>query len=284
MTSQPTHTSGTGGPATPAVRRPLFTAQLQAAADTLGVRLEWRSDSWIARLSAEGTTRYVIGYHFPVNNAASAQLAGDKAACSLLLAEAGVPAVAHRLLRFAQTEPDGFLLRALGDDRFPVVVKPNSECGGNGVVRAGGVGELTAALSLLQERYRSVAVSPFEEIAEEYRVVMLDGSVRLVFRKVRDEAAAAGEWRHNLGLGAYPEIVDDPGETAPLVEMAGRAMSALDLRLAAVDVVSTPRGLRVLEVNSMITLERFSRFSPEYAERASAVYLECVRHSFTAAP
>jgi glutathione synthase/RimK-type ligase-like ATP-grasp enzyme len=64
------------------------------------------------------------------------------------------------------------------------------------------------------------------------------------------------QWRHNLGLGARPGIVDvDAKEHAEALELARRAMAALGLTFGSVDVVTTPEGLRVMEVNAGVMLE-----------------------------
>lgn len=67
-------------------------------------------------------------------------------------------------------------------------------------------------------------------------------------------------WRHNLGQGAAPRVIDpaDPAwrEVAPL---AIRAADALGVNLAAVDIIATPDGFKILEINSGIMMETFAR-------------------------
>lgn len=89
---------------------------------------------------------------------------------------------------------------------------------------------------------------------------------------------AAGEWvllnwRHNLGQGGRPRVIDeaDPAH-GRLAELAVRAAGALEIALAAVDVVETPDGLRVLEVNCGIMMESFARSSAENRDRARRFY------------
>ena len=55
-----------------------FASQLTWVANELGIELEWHSANWIAQLRHGAETAYVVGFTFPLNNAASAQLARDK--------------------------------------------------------------------------------------------------------------------------------------------------------------------------------------------------------------
>uniref|UniRef100_UPI00053B2C5E hypothetical protein n=1 Tax=Kitasatospora sp. MBT63 TaxID=1444768 RepID=UPI00053B2C5E len=86
-------------PAAQAGRRPYFTAQLTRAAALAGADLTWHSRGWVAELRRGGRHTHVVGYEFPLNDAAAAAVAADKVATCAVLAAAGVPAVGHRLLR-----------------------------------------------------------------------------------------------------------------------------------------------------------------------------------------
>jgi glutathione synthase/RimK-type ligase-like ATP-grasp enzyme len=88
------------------------------------------------------------------------------------------------------------------------------------------------------------------------------------------------EWRHNLRLGARPELVDHAEAESRLIPLAQQAMVALGLRFAAVDIVTVAGGMSVLEVNSAVTLEHFSHHSPEYNALAAGVYCEAIRRCF----
>ncbi len=87
-------------------------------------------------------------------------------------------------------------------------------------------------------------------------------------------------WRHNLGQGAAPEeLATDTRERARLVSLAQKAMRALRLRVASVDIVVGGDGkLRVLELNSGIMMEQFSVGS---RKRAADIYGRIVERVFT---
>ena len=85
---------------------------------------------------------------------------------------------------------------------------------------------------------------------------MLDGICELAYRKQR----AAGEWRHNLGLGATAAPVDrEAPDLRPARTLAEAAMKALTLRFASIDIVTVAGEPLVLEANAGVMLEAASR-------------------------
>jgi ribosomal protein S6-L-glutamate ligase RimK-like protein len=261
-------------------RRRDFTAHMERGARLAGVRLRWHSGYWIAELAARGRRCHVVGYNFPVNDAASAIMAGDKVAASVLMARDGVPHVPHRLLRPA---PDEELAETAARLPVPLVVKPLSGSGGRDVHRAGSPDEALAVLRDLAGPYAALAVCPWLDVRHEYRVVTLDGRPLLAFEKRLPGPARPGEaaeWRHNLSRGALGAEVAGPGLRDALGELAARAAGSLGLRLSAVDIVDTGGGHAVIEVNSGVCLERFSRQDPGCRAAAGRVYEAAVAACF----
>jgi ribosomal protein S6--L-glutamate ligase len=260
----------------------LFINQLNTAADDLGIQLSWLSDFWVAQLEKDALVKYVIGYTFPLNNASAAQVASDKVAAAAILSASRLPVVPHRLLRFSTAEPAEWASAVLAGTDLPIVVKPYKESSGIDVYRATTRTELRDDLALLARRYWAVAVSPYIDIVDEYRVVVLDRNVKLIYRKVRvrNVKNEAAEWRHNLLLGAYPEILESTDLYQSLSTLAAEAMTALDLTFASVDIVMVGDQLQILEVNSSVTLERFGLHTPAYADIALTIYKDALHRSF----
>ncbi|MEU6151243.1 ATP-grasp domain-containing protein [Actinosynnema sp. NPDC047251] len=248
-----------------------FVAQIEQAGVEAGAEVRWHSDHWLAELVTDERRALIIGQVFPLNNAAAAQIATDKVATCALLAAAGLPAVPHHLLRFRNLPDPVALTRELVG--LPAVLKPHRESSGVDVLRAVDEAQARTALAHLASRYRAIAVSPFLPIEDEFRLVVLDGEVLLVYRKV----TAPGEWRHNLHFGARPELDVDPAALPALTSLALAAMRALDLRFASVDVAVVAGRPSVLEVNSGVILEHFSHAGDRHRALAADVYRAAVR-------
>lgn len=180
--------------------RPAFVAQLESAAEAFGVELQWVSDQWVALLRQKSRNAVVVGYTFPLNNAAAAELANDKVAAFEMLRSGGLPAVEHTLVRFAKASAAAdasvfsqFVAPIL---RAPLVIKPLDGRGGKGVRRAVSDHDIRRELAVIASSCRAAAVSPWVDIDAEVRLVLLDGVVLLAFCKKRTENADEPEWRH----------------------------------------------------------------------------------------
>lgn len=80
-------------------------------------------------------------------------------------------------------------------------------------------------------------------------------------------------WRHNLGLGSEPYIIHNNAPcSAALADVATRATKALDIDLAAVDIVQTKNAFMVLEINCGVMMEAFARSSPTNRRLAKEFY------------
>lgn len=158
------------------------------------------SHDWILRLQSGEQTRHIFGYNFELNSATAQLLAGDKSAISDLMAQANIARVEHKL--FLHPRLGGYvgsqgnwpgMLAYAQQVGFPVVAKPNTGTGGEGVTRVESAGELERAVMTLFEHHRALCLSPFLEIDQEYRAVMLDGECQLLYAKRRPHVVGDGQ-------------------------------------------------------------------------------------------
>lgn len=253
----------------------------------LGIRFSAYSDEWVYVLSHEGRTAYVIGHHFGLNGDAQSMICQDKVAASDVLAGAGIPHVWHVLVR--RSRADGTMsdasrtyLSTLLAENGRLVLKGNRGTGGNLVMAVGDEGELEEATARILSSVGAMAVCPYIEIREEYRVIVLDGLPRLAYRKVRQEVVGDGvssleqlvetgqadgvvdacvdlslldldrvpetgehvpiEWRHNLGKGAVASLDVPDGMRDKLYALAAETADALGTKFVSVDIIEDTRG------------------------------------------
>lgn len=219
-----------------------------------GILLRSYSSDWIFMLEKDGKRGIIMGYQFGLNSASVNMLCCDKCAASDLMTEFGIPNIGHVL--FASPENQKFIgypgfwrdLLALLDQHGTIVCKPNEGTGGENVFKCSTDCELEAAVHRIFAKSDYLAVSKYYEIEDEYRAVILDGEIRLLYRKRRPqvigdgihtvselilaEGAAFGmdsghiskaelarspakgervllNWRHNLGQGARADILTE---------------------------------------------------------------------------
>lgn len=276
------------------------------------------SADWIFMLEKEGRRGIIMGYQFGLNSASVNMLCCDKCAASDLMTEFGIPNIGHVL--FASPENQKFMgfpgfwrdLLALLDKYGTVVCKPNQGTGGENVFRCSTDCELEEAVHKIFVKSDYLAVSRYYEIEDEYRAIILDGEVRLLYRKRRPQVIGDGvhtvaelaatenmagmdyysggglaripaegervllNWRHNLGQGARADLLADGPVKNEIREIAGRVYKEIGVRFASVDVVATLEGLKVLEINSGVMMENYAGQDAESYAIAKEIYRDAV--------
>lgn len=266
-----------------------FVKIIREVAEELGISLTGFSGDWAFMLEKDGVKAHIVGYHFPLNLSSAKELCQDKSLTYDVLKDAGIPAVPHLFVPGPRAGGSGDLscFRPLLEnwitERGYAVVKDNYGTGGNQVFRFTDVPEAEEAIRAIHERSAAACICPYYEIAEEYRVTMLDGEALQVIRKERESRVnALGEkeylnWRHNLGQGATGIPVTDPGILEKTEPIAKAVMRAMNLRFASVDIVESKEGFTVLEVNAGVMMEHFAGQSPECYEKAKRIYRMAIR-------
>jgi len=239
------------------------------------------SYNWIFQLKKDNKTKYICGYAFDLNEMAVAQICHDKCALSDVLIDANIPCVPHHF--FMDQENIKFI--GINDSKEPiyklfqeyqkVVCKPNEGTSGINVILVETKEELSIAIDTIFSKSRAMAISPYMEIKHEYRVVYLDGQIKLIYDKIRGD-----NWKHNLSEGTKPKIVLDQKIIEKLTKLTNDVAQIIPFRFASVDIVEVENELMVLEVNSGVCMERFSQENKEYYQIAKDIYKEAIQKMF----
>ncbi len=291
-------------------------------------RISLRSYSfdWIFELAKDGKIRYILGYQFGLNSASVNSICCDKAAASEIMTAHGIPNIEHRL--FASPGEQKFVgktgcwtqLLTMLKEKGTLVIKPNDGTGGDRVFKVSNAFELETAVHTIYEKSGYLAASPFYDIENEYRTIMLDGCARLVYVKERphltgdgkstvaellirhlsgrnihpedmsvpgpaDRIPAKGErillgWKHNLGLGARAEILNEGPLKDEIENIVTEVARCLGVRFASVDVALTSEGMKILEINSGVMMENFAGQDAASREIAKSIYRDAIRLMF----
>jgi glutathione synthase/RimK-type ligase-like ATP-grasp enzyme len=167
------------------------------------IAIEVRSGGWLIIMQRDTQRRLAIGYDIGLNSAVAHQAANDKAACAEVLASAGIPVIPHALFLGAKLSAhipgsDSFdaMLRLLDAHPRGLVVKPNEGTSGEFVIRVATEAQLETAVVRILGPYPSLVISPYVEIADEVRVVLLDDRALIVYSKTRP--SVTGDGTHSL--------------------------------------------------------------------------------------
>ncbi len=251
------------------IRDRLLPSSIQAACDRQAITYQAFSDDWVLKLSKGGRIFWVFGYKFDINPSAVSLIAQDKVATYLVLAEHNIPAVPHIL---ARSLPGESINRAGLKAQFTsdIVIKPLSGTGGRDVTR---YADITEALTVIEASNEPAwAVSPYLNIEQETRCIVLDGDTILAYEKQQPEIINGLKF-FNLSHGAIAVDVATEALATEVQQLARDTCKQLGLRLAAVDIVTLTDGTRlVLEVNDGFSMEYYARQSEQNKNRAISLY------------
>jgi D-alanine-D-alanine ligase-like ATP-grasp enzyme len=212
------------------------------------------SYDWLFRLSKNEKVIHIFGYQFENNSATTQAICLDKSATSDLLISNNIPSVENHLfmspmnIKYIGETGNWKKLIKLLNYYDKLVCKKNEGKGGSDVYLVMNEIDLEEAVYNIFKTSRTMVVSPFYNISEEYRIIILNNTVKLIYSKNipfiegnniyslkqllisymqknnskidfntihnLDEILQSGEryylnWQHNLSKGAIPKIIED---------------------------------------------------------------------------
>ena len=223
---------------------------------------------------------YIVGIRFSINSVTASSIAADKYATYEVLKDARLPIIEHKMI-FNKKYRVGYksdlnskkeiLNYIKASDNNKVVVKANEGSCGNNVYLCKSISEVIKSLNKIFKHKETASICPFYEIDTEYRVICLDYEAKLIYGK----KPSKGMWKHNLSQGASVIDVNDEELKNKLIEIAIKATKTIGIRFASVDIIKLKSGeLLIIEVNSGVTINKYTDFVENGKERAKAIYGE----------
>jgi len=248
------------------------------------ITVDYLSGDYILRLAKGGHNRHIFGPYWDINSAAADRLACDKAGCYTMLHHAGIPAIEHIImynpLRWSYLlDDDGMMKKALEyfeANNRKVVVKPNKGAQGKDVCLCETPFAMETAIQRVFVSEPDIALSPYHEIATEYRVFYLNGNVHYIYGKTKGD-----DWRHNLAQGATAFEVEDKGLYAELAKLAIQAAKCINISFATVDIVTLENGrLAVMEINAGVQVQILLEQMPHLRGKIKDMYTAAIASMF----
>lgn len=208
-------------------------------------------------------------------------------------------------------------LLALLDKHGKLVIKTNSGSGGKGVYKCETVKDVEIAAFNVLGSHRSMTVAPYVDIENEYRVIVQNGKPMVMYAKQRPNVTGDGistikeliedsglegmeilptidleyvpsegenvtiSWKHNLGQGSLPVMISDKVLIGKLSNFALRVAEQLNLKFASIDIVKDKNGgYKVLEINSGVMMETFSKLNEHNYAIAKHIYRSAIYDYF----
>lgn len=177
----------------------IFVTLLREIATEQGYTFTSFSQDWILQFEKAGQVRRTFGFNFELNSATAYMLAGDKAAVAAVLQHQNIPHIEHRFFLNPSRStyiPEGghwpAILAYAQEQNYNLVAKPNEGTGGLGVVRVKNQAQLEKAVLSVFQKGQSLSLSPYYDIQNEYRLIMLDSECQLAYAKQRPQVSGDG--------------------------------------------------------------------------------------------
>ena len=276
---------------------------IQEICEEEGISCHAISKDWILVLEKGEEIHYIAGSHFDCNNYVSAKICNDKYACYEALKYHHLPVLEHHI--FYPNDSREEVLSSFHSYQENVVVKANSGSYGDDMFPVTNEEDLFSKMDLLFQKHHSISMSPFYSILHEYRVIVLNQEVELIFGKKRPVVVGDGVhsiiellrefnepyfikvedsslhrvlekgevysygWQHNLSKGSIPYLIEDEKLMEQLKELALQATEKLE-----------DHSFSIIEINSGVVTNIVPYFE-KGEEIAKNIYKKAVLSLFS---
>ncbi|MBQ3407631.1 MAG: hypothetical protein IJH12_00305 [Clostridia bacterium] len=280
------------------------------------------SKDWIFVLEKNGVTNFITGYKFGINNHALGELLDDKYATFELLREQNLPVINHNIV-YAPTNNNEY---AKGNNSIEylkdlftkynkdIVLKINDGTCGANVVHIKDEKTLESQYEKMSNKFFSMSICPFYNIENEYRAIVLNGNVELLYKKIKPVIIGDGkhsikellnefnsdyfknkdkpewnkilkdnekyeyDWRYNLAKGAKADREIESQLKQKISIMAIEIAKKIGLGFGSIDIIKTSDNeLFVMEINSGVMMENFIKQIPEGYSIAKKIYTKVIK-------
>lgn len=289
------------------------------------ISLSFLSKDWIAVLEKENKIRYIAGYKFDLNKHGLGLILDDKYAMYDILKYKQLPIIEHHILyrnnntnEYAKGcncyEDALVLFHKYNQD---IVLKPNMGACGVGVYHITNENELKKVYNQLLEKNFSISLCPFYKIETEFRTIILNNEIKLMYGKIRPIVIGDGkstikkllmdfnyeyfkeydrenkdvilnkeetfeyDWKFNLSRGSkmFKEIPKK--DYSEISSLALKTSSILNVGFGSVDIIKTIDGkYYIMEINSGVMMDNFIKQDENGYNVAKSIYREAIKNMF----
>ena len=289
------------------------------------IKVSFLSKDWITMLEKDGKTKYIAGYKFDLNNHGLGLVLDDKYAMYDVLKSKELPIINHHIL-YRDTNHNDY---AIGCNSYldaldlfnkcdcNIVLKPNNGTCGVGVYHITDEIKLKEIYDKLLTNNFSISLCPFYEIENEFRTIILNNEVKMMYGKIRpivfgdgkstikelleqfnyeyfkgydeinkDIVLEAGQqfeydWKFNLSRGSKMFLDINQSDYKCISSLALQTSLVVGLSFGSVDIIKTKDGgYYIMEINSGVMMDNFINQAENGYNTAKSIYKEAVMNMF----
>ena len=282
------------------------------------------SSDWIVVLEKDNVKKFIAGYKFGVNDHAFGEILDDKFATYELLRLYDIPVCEHNIFysknnknSYTQDRNNFDYIKNLFDKyNHDIVVKINNGTCGINVNRITNINDLKEFYEHFTNN-SSYSICPFYNIENEYRVIVLNNKIELIYKKElpvvygnnkntirellekfnpkyfkninNDELNSVlglnekyiYSWKFNLSNGSRPSLAIKDEEKKQILEIINNIISKINVGFCSIDIIKTlDNKYMVLEINSGIMMKNFAQEVIDGYDIAKNIYTKAILEMF----
>ena len=284
------------------------------------IKCTFISNDWVTVLEKDKKVRTITGYKFDLNKASLAKIFDDKYATYELLNLYDIPVIEHKLL-YTKTNKNDYA-NCMNDYEYikniyknynkDIVIKINKGTCGKNVKHFTNLAEIKKFYNKLSGE-KSYSICPFYNIENEYRVVVLNNEIRLIYKKIlpiiygdgkstikellkkynynyfkdynglnKDVVLKENEeykhsWKFNLSTGALASLEIDSETKNKIEEIIKKITSKLDIIFCSIDIIKTNKNsYYVLEINSGVMMKNLLIENKKISNKIKLIYSDAI--------
>lgn len=291
--------------------------------EEMNISINDYSFEYFKQLKKDGKIRNMVMHKLDLNSAVALKIANDKYATFEYLSANNIPMTDHNMIFNPKTRKDyvssediekAYELFEKYDRK--IVIKANDSFQGKDVYLITEKNNIKPVIEkIFSEANDSLSICPFENIKNEYRVIVLDNECLFCYKKELPKVIGNGEktirefcleqnidhpdknldlnyvpkegeevclaWKFNLSGGAIPKEVDDLNTKNIIEDIAKKTTEIINIRFASVDIIENYDGeFKVMEVNGTVCMNKFTeKFEGGY-EIAKDIYRKVLKRMF----
>lgn len=290
------------------------------------IKVSFLSKDWIIMLEKNNKTKFIAGYKFDLNSHGLGEVLDDKYALYEVLRKKNIPIIEHNIL-FSSTNSYSYALNCNKYDSVysffeehnqEIVIKANLGACGNDVFKVTNKNQIANILNQLFQKNHSISYCPFYNIKNEYRVIILNNKVKLIYKKYKPIVIGNGkdtikellisfnkeyfenrlndqkydkvlknnevyeyDWKFNLSQGAKASLLKDKELESKITTLATMVSKEIGVNFVSVDIIETTnKELLIMEINSGIMMKNIEHFIPNGREVVKSIYKEAINELF----
>lgn len=275
-------------------------------------------------LEKNGVVKTISGYKFDNNSHSLGKIFDDKYATYELLKHYNVPVCEHSIF-YCKNNTNTYVgkynsLKYLKEkfDEYngDVVVKKNTGTCGNEVSHFNEFNELEKFYNDTFLNNTSFSICPFYNIGNEYRVIVLNNKVKVMYKKILPEVLGDGystirelllkfnyeyfkniddksldvilkkdekfcyDWKFNLSLGSVASFDISSYDKKNILDIVSKITNNIDIGFCSIDIVKSDTSFLVMEINSGVMMKYLISEKDSGYSIAKDIYTEAILSMF----